>query len=86
MLKLNLVYCNTMQVSTHSRGVEECICSDIDDFLKYEQHCARMLEGVVSTDLIVEAKQYGKLIVLQSRLGRDAWDSMDAHVKYVLRA
>jgi hypothetical protein len=34
----------------------------------------------------VEAKQYGKVIVLQSRLGKDAWDSMDTHVKYVLRA
>ena len=72
MLKLNLVYCNTMQVPTHSRDVEECICSDIDDFLKYEQHCARVLEGVVSRDLKVEAKQYGKVIVLQSGLGRNA--------------
>ena len=62
LLILNLVYCNTMQVSTHSRGVEECVCSDI----------ARMLEGVASTDLKVEAKQYGKVIVLQSRLGKDA--------------
>jgi hypothetical protein len=64
MKKVSLIYCNTMLIPTASSQNEEIVCTDIDDFVKYEHHCSRVVEEMMLRDLKVEAKQYGSVIVL----------------------
>ena len=66
MKKVSLVYCNTMMIPSATSQEEEFVCEDIDDFVKYEHHCLRVVEDTLLRDLKVEAKHYGRSIVLQS--------------------
>ena len=36
--RVQLVYCNTMSVSSNTGRPSIVVCSDIHDFLRYEQH------------------------------------------------
>jgi hypothetical protein len=62
--KVSLIYCNTMMIPRASSQSEEIVCTDIDDFVKYEHHCSRIVEETLLRDFKVEAKQYGSVIVL----------------------
>ncbi len=43
------------------------MCTDIDYFVKYEHHCSRVVEDVLTHDLKVEAKDYGSVILLKPK-------------------
>jgi hypothetical protein len=59
------VYCNSMRVTSAPGGPTEFVCSDIDDFLKFERHRSLVCQETQERDLKVEKRNYGNVIVLE---------------------
>ena len=53
-----------MRIPSASGGHTEFICTDIDDFVRYEQYHSDLVSKVQEQDLKLERKQYGNVIVL----------------------
>ena len=66
MKKVSLIHCNTMLIPSASQHDEEYICEDINDFIKCEQHCSRVVQDFVLRDLKIEAKVYGKVVLVNA--------------------
>ena len=54
-----------MRVTSAPGGPTEFVCSDIDDFLKFERHRSLVCQETQERDLKVEKKNYGNVIVLE---------------------
>ena len=57
------IYCNTMRVSSTTGGPSTVTCSDIDDFLRYEQHRLYLNREYRENNMKVENKYYTEVVV-----------------------
>ena len=61
--RVELVYCNTMRVLSKTGGPSTVVCSDISDFLKYEQHRLNLAQEYRENDMKVENKYYTEAVL-----------------------
>ena len=60
--RVELVYCNTMRVPSTSGGPSTITCSDIEDFLRYEQHRLCINREYVENNMKVENNYYPDVV------------------------
>ena len=61
--RVELIHCNAMRVPSMTSGPNTVICSDIDDFLRYEQHRFCLEKEYKETEMKVENKYYTEAVV-----------------------
>ena len=61
-----------MMVPSASTQDEEYVCEDINNFIKCDQHCSRVVQDFVLRDLKIEGKLYGKVVLVNTiRAGKN---------------